>query len=99
MSVRYPLTDVRRIRARDDKLWIRNQQRASVYKLSRIPCPCKEQKGTGLPFRIEEVERHLQRHGRAPECRTSKVPMPPDSSDDEWEADFSYRVSAGTMRQ
>ena len=98
MSDRFPLTDSRRIRARDNKLWLRDKARASNYSFSRIQCPCNQHKGPGLPFGIEEVERHLLRYGRSPECRTWRGPEEPDSSDDEWEEQYSASISASAGR-
>ena len=95
MSQRLPITDPRRIRARDNKLWVRDKRRASLYNFSKIPCPCSLHKGTGNSLKIEEVERHLLRHGRSRYCRTWRGPDDPDSSDEEWETEFS-KDNAGT---
>ena len=92
MSSRLPLSDPRRIKARDDKLWIREKKRARLYNFNRIQCPCTLHRGTGLPFRVEEVERHLYKHGRYADCRTWRGPDDPDSSDEEWEADFTNKI-------
>ena len=94
MSQKLPLSDPRRIKARDDKLWLRDKRRAALYKFRKIQCPCTEHQGMGLPFGIDVIERHLLRFGRSPECRTSRGPDEPDSSDDEWETDYSRRMSS-----
>ena len=93
------MSDARRITARDNKLWLRDKNRASLYGFHKLPCPCTQHKGTGLSFRIEEVEKHLLRYGRAPNCRTWRGPEDPDSSDEEWKADFSTKIAASTRRR
>ncbi|KAG0560323.1 hypothetical protein KC19_10G171900 [Ceratodon purpureus] len=99
MATRLPLTDVRRIRARDNKLWIRDQNRAKHYGISRIPCPCTQHRGVGSPFLLKNIFRHLIRYGRSPDCRTyRRGPEDPDSSDDEWEADFEAKIAESTRR-
>ena len=85
MSVKLPITDSGRIRKRDNKLWLRDKRRAELYDFNRIPCPCALHRGKGRTFLIAEVERHLLRHGRSPECRIWRGPSTPDSSDEEWE--------------
>ena len=91
MMNRLLLSDPRQIKSRDDKLWIRDKRRATLYGLGRLPCPCHIHRGVGLPYKLEEIERHLFRHGRSPDCRTWRGPDNPDSSDQEWENDFSAK--------
>ena len=40
------------------------------------------------------MERHLLRHGRSRYCRTWRGPDEPDSSDEEWETEFSKDTAA-----
>lgn len=96
MSPRHSLQDGRRIKARDDKLWIREKRRAELYNFTKIQYPCSVHKGTGSAFKLDEIERHLLRHGRSSECRTWRGPDDPDSSDDEWEQDFTNQIQATT---
>ena len=91
MESRLPITDPQRVRARDNKLWLRDQRRAALYKFNRIPCPCSTHKGTGRPMGIDEVHKHLIRYGRSSDCRAWRGPDDPDSSDEEWEEDYSRR--------
>ena len=92
MSHRLPTSDIRRIRNRDNKLWLRDQRRAENYRFNRIPCPCTLHRGKGRPYVLAEVERHLLRNGRSLECRTWRGPSTPDSSDEEWGAESSARL-------
>ena len=99
MSTRLPLTDIRRIKARDNKLWRRDKKRARLYGLTRIACPCTQHNGVGRAFGLDEVLRHLVRYGRSPECRTSRYPEEPDSSDDEWEAAAAANIASASTSQ
>ena len=93
MSQKLLISDHRRVRERDNKLWLRDKQRALQYGFPRIPCPCLHHRGTGRPISITEVERHLIRFGRSPDCRTWRGPQEPDSSDDEWEQDYTAKIA------
>ena len=99
MSTRLPLTDPTRLMTRDSKLWRRDKERARLYGFKRLPCPCTEHNGIGSSFSLEEIERHLIRFGRSPECRVWRGPQDPDSSDDEWEADAASKLSAAIARE
>lgn len=99
MSIRFPLSDIRRIWLQDNKLWTRELEKAEKYSLKRIPCPCSLHRGKGHPYSLEEVERHLLRHGRAPECRVWHGPTEPDSSDDEWESDFTHKMMSNASNE
>ena len=59
---------------------------------------CAIHKGIGRPFGIEEVYRHLIRHGRSPDSRSWRGPSEPDSSDDEWEEDYTARMTGKNQR-
>ena len=98
MEGRLPITDLWRIRARDSKLWLRDQRRASLYNFPRIPCPCSVHKGAGRSFGIDEVGRHLFRHGRSSECWTWRGPGDPDSSNEEWEEEFFNQIRGNSNR-
>ena len=89
MTQRLLLTETRRIRLRDDELWRREKQKNALYNFQKIPCPCTVHKGLGLAFNVDEVKRHLLLYGLSPECRTSRGPQDPDSSDEEWKNDFN----------
>ena len=91
MGERLPLSDPRRIKARDDKLWVREKRKAAMYGFPRIHCPCTLHKGTGHCFKWDEVERHLYLHGRSPDCRFWHGPEDPDSSDEEWENHYTMQ--------
>ena len=99
MLHRLLLSDPLRIKSRDDKLWVRDKKRAKLYGLSRLPCPCHIHRGVGVPYKLEEIEKHLYRHGRSPDCRTWGGPDNPDSSDEEWENDFSAKNKAASRRE
>jgi len=42
---RLPLWHVRRLQHRDDRLWVREKQRAHFYKLKHIHFPCTNYEG------------------------------------------------------
>ena len=86
-----PLFDARRIKCRDDKLWVRDKKQTTLYKFSKIPCPCQVHKGIGLSIKLEEIERHLLGFGCSPDCRTWRGLDDPDSSDEERENNFSRK--------
>ena len=92
MSSRHSVQDPRRIKARDDKLWIRETRKARLYNFTKLQCPCSIHKGIGTAFKLEEIERHLLRHGRSSECRTWRGPDEPDSSDEEWEQEYTNSI-------
>ena len=93
MTERLPVSDPRRVRERDKKLWLRDKERASRYGFSKIPCPCLHHRGTGRAIVITEIERHLIKFGRSPDCRTWRGPLEPDSSDEEWERDSTEKIA------
>ena len=98
MSRKLPQSNARRLKKKDDKLWLRDKERASTYSIMKIPCPCNQHIGTGLSFKIEEIKKHLIRYGRSVECRTWRRPQEADSSDEEWESEFSSRLTGSTSR-
>ena len=98
MIHRLLLSDPLRVKSRDDKLWVRDQRRAKLYGLRRLPCPCAIHRGVGVPYKLEEIEKHLFRHGRSPDCRTWRGPDDPNSSDEEWENDFSAKNKEAIQR-
>ena len=98
MSSRLSLQDPQRIKARDDKLWVREKRRSQLYNFNKLPCPCSLHNGVGSAFTMEVIERHLLRHGRSAECRTWRGPDDPDSSDEEWERDFTDTKYVPTSR-
>lgn len=84
---RLPLSDERRQRLRDDRLWIREMQRAVQCNAKKIHCPCTKCRGQKLRF-IRNVREHLILNGRAPDCRIWRGSGNQDSSDEEWEQEF-----------
>jgi hypothetical protein len=82
-----PLSHVRRQRLRDDRLWIRELERARQYNVDRIFCPCTECRGRRRLL-LRNVRGHLISNGRHPGSRIWRGPGPRDSSDDEWEQHF-----------
>jgi hypothetical protein len=79
-----PLTDPHRQRLKDDRLWIRELQRARLFNLKQLHCPCSQCKGRRR-FKLATVREHLIRNGRDSEFRIWRGPGNLDSSDDEWE--------------
>jgi hypothetical protein len=84
---RLPLSDRRRQQLRDDRLWRREQERARLYGLRRIHCPCAKCKGR-TQCSIAKVKEHLIRNGREPSFRVWRGPGERDGSDEEWEAEL-----------
>ena len=82
-----PVHDRRRQQHRDDRLWRREKERASMYKLKRIHCPCCRCKGR-VQCSLPKVKDHLIHFGREPAFRVWRGPGARDASDDEWEQKF-----------
>jgi hypothetical protein len=83
---RLPLSDRRRQQLRDDHLWKRKQERAKLYGLRRIHCPCNRCKGRVQRY-ITSVKIHLIKYGRDPAFRVWRGPGERDASDEEWETE------------
>jgi hypothetical protein len=81
-----PITDERRQRLCDDRLWVRELQRARLFNLKRIHCPCSKYKGRRKLIRT--VREHLIRNARDSAFRVWRGPGKRDASDEEWEDDF-----------
>ena len=84
---RLPISDKRRQQQRDDRLWKREQERATLYNLKRIHCPCSKCKGR-VQCSLARVKDHLIQYGREPTYRLWRGPSERDSSDEEWEQKF-----------
>ena len=84
---RLPISDKRRQQQRDDRLWKRKQERATLYNLKRIHCPCSKCKGR-VQCSLAKVKDHLIQYGREPTYRLWRGPGERDSSDEEWEQEF-----------
>ena len=84
---RLPLSDRRRQLLRDDNLWRREQERARLYGLRRIHCPCAKCRGR-TQWSIAKVKDHLIRNGREPNFRVWRGPGERDGSDEEWEEEL-----------
>ena len=84
---RLPLHDRVRQQLRDDRLWRREEERASLYNLRRIHCPCCKCRGR-QQLHIRKVKDHLIRNGREPNFRVWRGPGERDDSDEEWEQEF-----------
>jgi hypothetical protein len=82
-----PITDERRQRLRDDRLWVRELQRARLFNLKRIHCPCSKCKGR-RKLLIPIVRDHLIQNARDPGFRVWRGPRERDASNEEWEDDF-----------
>ena len=82
-----PLHDKRRQQHRDDRLWRREEERATLYNLKRIHCPCCKCKGR-VQCSLPKVKDHLIHFGREPAYRVWRGPGARDASDDEWEQEF-----------
>ena len=84
---RLPLSDRSRQQRRDDRLWRREQERAKLYGLRRIHCPCSKCKGRVQCY-VAKVKDHLIRNGREPSFRVWRGPGERDGSDEEWEQEL-----------
>ena len=82
-----PLEDIRRQQHRDDRLWRRELERATLYNLKRVHCPCCRCKGR-VQCSLAKVKDHLINNGREPAFRVWRGPGARDSSDDEWEQEL-----------
>ena len=79
---RLPITDKRRQQQRDDRLWKREHERATLYNLKIIHCPCFKCKGR-VQCSLANVKDHLIQYGREPIYRLWRGPDERDSSDEE----------------
>src|ERR1700738_2691615 len=84
---RLPLGDKRRQQRRDNRLWRREQERARLYGLRRIHCPCSKCKGR-VQCSIAKVKDHLIRNGREPNFRVWRGPGERDGPDEEGEKEL-----------
>ena len=82
-----PVEDRRRQQHRDDRLWRREFERATLYGLKRLHCPCCKCKGR-VQCSLPKVKDHLINFGREPAFRVWRGPGARDLSDDEWEQEF-----------
>lgn len=81
------LSDSRRQRLRDERLWVRESQRAREYNMQRIHSPCTKCRGRRRLL-LRNVQAHLLCNGRHPDSRVWTGPGHRDSSDEEWEQHF-----------
>ena len=84
---RLPISDKRRQKLQDERLWKRKEQRAALYNLKRFHCPCSKCKGR-VQCSLAKVKDHLIQHGREPTYRLWRGPSDRDSLDEEWEQEF-----------
>ena len=87
VRIRLPLFDTRRQRERDDRLWLRESQRAIEYNETRLRCPCTKCCGR-KKILVRNVREHLIRNGRDPHSRVWTGAGAKDSSDEEWDRQF-----------
>ena len=64
LRTRLPLHHPDRIKARDLKLQLRDEERANRNELSRYRCPCNLCGGRRRPYKRSTVARHLRHRGR-----------------------------------
>ena len=82
-----PLHDRRHQQHRDDRLWRREQEKANLYKLKRLHCPCCRCKGR-VQCSLAKVKDHLINNGREPAFEVWRGPGVREASDDEWKEEF-----------
>ena len=87
LPARLPVSDIRRQRLRDDRLWLREVKRARQLNVRKLHCPCTKCEGRSRIL-IKNVREHLIQNGRHPECRLWRGPGNRDSSDEDWEREF-----------
>ena len=94
MASRLPLSDSRRQRLRDDRLWVRELKRARECNAQKLQCPCSHCRGRKRLF-VRNVREHLIQNGRHPDSRIWRGPGARDSSDEEWEHQFWGPIEPG----
>ena len=87
IPTKLPLSNSRRQRLRDDRLWIRERQRALELNIQKLHCRCTKCWGRRLLY-VRNVREHLIRNGRDPNSRMWRGSGVRDSSDEEWEEEF-----------
>jgi hypothetical protein len=91
------ITNERRRRLCDDKLWSREVRRARLLNLKQIHCPCSVCKGRRR-YLLATVKEHLIRNGRDDNFRVWRGPGSRDTSDDDWE-DYFWDPGAERTRE
>lgn len=94
---RLPLWHVRWQHYRDDRLWVREDNRVKFYKLTCSYCPCTKCKGRFL-YIVGHMREHLIHNGNDPRFRVWRSLGSRDSSDEEWEEDFRRPVGQQTQK-
>jgi hypothetical protein len=84
---RFHVSDERRQRLRDDRLWTREDQRARFFNQKSLHCSYSRCRGRRR-WLLATVRDHLIRNGRHPDFQVWRGPGEWDSSDEEWEEDF-----------
>jgi hypothetical protein len=69
---RLPFWHVRKQQHRDDRLWVKEEQKGRLYNLRRLCCPCIKCKGRFL-YTIGNVRGHLIHNGRDPKLKFGEV--------------------------
>jgi hypothetical protein len=93
---RLPLWHVRRHQCRDVRLWVREKQRAHIYKLKQIHCPCTKCKGR-FSYTLTNVRNHIIHNGRDASFRVWRRPGDKDSSNEQWEEDSRFPTRQQTQ--
>jgi hypothetical protein len=83
----FPLSNQWRQQLRDERLWIRELQRARLFNLKQLHCPCSTCRGRRR-FELRTVWEHLLQNGRDSEFRIRRGPGDRDSSDEEWKQEY-----------
>jgi len=91
-----PLLHVKKQQHRDDKLWVREEQRARLYNLKCLHCPCTKCKGHFL-YTIGNVRGHLIHNERDLRFRIWIGPCTRDLLDEEWEEEFKRPIKQQTQ--
>jgi hypothetical protein len=84
---RLPITNKRRRRLYDNRLWSKEVQRARLLNLKQIHCFCLVCKGHRR-YLLAIVKEHLIRNRRDDNFRVWRGPRSTDSSDNDWEENF-----------
>jgi len=78
-----PLADLRRQKARDDKLWKQEFTWATQHGVDKMRCPCAKCEGRGRLVLLRTIRNHLVLNGRHPLFRVWKGLGQTDHSDEE----------------
>ena len=82
---KYAIMDKKREIQRDNKLQMREVEKAIKFNHGKMYCPCTNYARIQRPVKVLEAKKHLRMHDKAPNCCVYRGLDENNSSDGEWE--------------